>query len=79
LSASDLESRTRTWQHVMEIMATTKRGKTLERWQTAMKNPAYDSIRDRPLLNTHPQDLLCVLTNGTISTNVFLRRVHNLI
>ena len=77
LSATDPEIRTRTWQHVMDVMATMKHGSTLKRWHTAVKDEAFDSIRHVSLLETRPEHLLRVLTNGTVSTNVFLRRMHN--
>jgi hypothetical protein len=77
LSATDPEIRTRTWQVVMDIMTTTKQGSTLRRWQGAMKDAAFNSIRDLTLLETRPEHFLRVLTSGTVSTNVFLRRLHN--
>jgi integrase len=77
LSATDPEVRTRTWQQVMEIMATTRKGETLKRWNTAMKDSAFNRIRKISLLETKPEQLLQVLNAGTVSTNVFLRRMHN--
>lgn len=49
LSATDPEVRTRTWQHVMEMMALTKKGETFKRWNTAMKDPAFNVILNKPL------------------------------
>jgi integrase len=77
LAGSDPEMRTRTWQHVMEVMGSTKHGPTLERWKIAMKDSAFDLIRNRPLLETRAEQLIQVLKTGTVSTNVFLRRLHN--
>lgn len=77
LSAADPEMRSRTWGQVMAMMATTKSGGTLQRWQSAVKDAAFDLIRDLPLLETRPEHLLRVLKAGTVSTNVFLRRLHN--
>jgi integrase len=79
LSATDPEIRTRTWQHVMDIMATTKEGSTLKRWQGAIKDKAFNSIRCVTLLETCPEHFLLVLKSGTVSTNVFLRRLHNFV
>ena len=42
-----------------------------------LKDEAFDLIRDLPLLETRPEHLLKVMEVGTVSTNVFLRRVHN--
>jgi hypothetical protein len=77
LSATDPAVRTRTWQKVMDIMGDSKKGSTLVRWHSATKDGAFDSIRNVPLLETRPEHLLAVLKAGTVSTNVFLRRIHN--
>lgn len=67
----------RTWQHVMDQMAGTKSGPTLVRWQTAMRDTAFDSIRHRKLIETTAEHFLAALKAGSISTNMFLRRLHN--
>ena len=77
LSATDPEVGRRTWQVVMDEMAKTKRGATLHRHSTAMKAAAFDLIRDQPLLETQPIHFMRVLEDGTVSTNTFLRRLHN--
>ena len=73
----DPAATTRTWQYVLEELARTKCGSNGARWRTAIKDRAFDSIRSRPLLETTAEDFLKVLNKGTVSTNVFLRRVHN--
>ncbi len=77
LAATDVQITTRTWQHVMEEMTKHKSGSTLNRWLIAVKDKAFDSIRDRVLLETKADDLRRVLDSGTVATNVFLRRIHN--
>jgi hypothetical protein len=67
----------RTWQHVMEQMISTKTGSTRERWEYAVKDKAFDLIRNRKLIQTSSEHFLEVLKSGSISTNVYLRRVHN--
>ena len=67
----------RTWQHVMEQMISTKTGNTRERWEYAIKDKAFDLIRDRKLIETSAEHFLAVLKNGSVSTNVYLRRAHN--
>jgi integrase len=47
------------------------------RWQIAEKDRAYDSIRNKPVAETRPEDFRAVLRAGTVSTNVYLRRVQN--
>jgi integrase len=77
LSATDPEAAGRTWEFVMDEMTATKRGETHYRHVTAMKDAAFDLIRTLPLLDTRAEHLLKVLRVGTVSTNVFLRRLHN--
>jgi hypothetical protein len=68
---------TRTWQHVIEQITSAKKGATLQRWQTANKDRALDSLRNRKLIETKAEDFFAVLKAGTVSTNVYLRRLHN--
>ena len=77
LAATDPMVAKRTWQVPMEELAKTKRGATLERWQYVIKDKAFDLIRNLPILETQAEHFLKVLQAGTISTNVFLRRIHN--
>ena len=77
LAAGDPQIATRSWQFVMDEMGKLKRGATLERWERAMKDPAFDLIRSLPVVETRPEHFLKVLEGGKVSTNVFLRRLHN--
>ena len=77
LAATDPMVSKRTWQVPMDELARTKRGPTHLRWQRAIKDKAFDLIRDLPILETQAEHFLKVLHTGTVSTNVFLRRVHN--
>jgi integrase len=67
----------RTWQNVMDAMIPLKSGPTQAQWQAAMKDKAFDLIRNRRLIETKSEHFLQVLNAGTISTNMFLRRLHN--
>lgn len=77
LAASDSEVARRTWQDVMKWAVNTKKGVTRERWDRAMKDHAFDTLRDQQLLQTRAEHLLAALNQGTVATNVFLRRLHN--
>ena len=77
LAASDPLVATRTWQVPMDEMTKTKTGPTRRRHEVAMKDEAFDLIRHLPLLETHSKHFLKVLELGGVSTNVFLRRIHN--
>lgn len=50
---------------------------TRQRHQMAMKDNAFDLIRNLPILETHSAHFLKVLELGGVSTNVYLRRIHN--
>ncbi len=77
LSAADPEVTRRTWQRVMDEIIRTKTGENRGRWMVVAKSKKYDAIRARLLIETQAEHLLQVLQQGTVSTNVYLRRKHN--
>ena len=77
LRHSDPMVTTRTWQNVLDEIIGLKTGPTQARWKSAAKDKAFDLIRDRVLIETQAEHLLAVLRTGTVSTNAFLRKVHN--
>jgi integrase len=77
LAASDPQIAIRNWQFVMDEVVKLKKDQTQHRWQTAIKDKAFDNIRHLPLLETRPEHFLRVLEAGKVSTNVYLRRIHN--
>jgi len=77
ISASDPDLAKRTWADVMADIVKDKTGPTLHRWNTAVKDEAYDLIRPKVVIVTLADDLLAVLRVGTVSTNVYLRRLQN--
>ena len=77
LAGSDSGVATRTWQHAMDALAATKQGENQNRWHTAIKDKAFDGIRRRVLIETRAEELIEAVQHGTVSTNVFLRKLHN--
>lgn len=79
LNASDPKVRSRTWDDALEAAIESKEegSENRYRWETAAKDKALDDLRNKVILETTPQDLLTAMKVGTVSTNVFLRRVHN--
>ena len=77
LAASDPQIATRDWQFVMDELVKLKKDQTQHRWLTAIKDKAFEGIRHLPLLETRPEHFLRVLEAGKVSTNVYLRRIHN--
>jgi hypothetical protein len=61
----------------MDEIPKLKTGETQHRWLTAIKDTAFDSIRNLVVLETQAEHFLKVLENGSVSTNIYLRRVHN--
>lgn len=77
LQHADPALATRSWQNVMERLTSMKSGPTKERYEMAVQDEAFDSLRHRKLLETGSEQFLAVLQAGTVSTNVYLRRFHN--
>jgi hypothetical protein len=77
LQHSDPDYAKRTWQLVMDEMGRAKSGNTKKRWDVAMKDKAFDLIRDLALIKTQGEHFFEALHKGTVSTNVFLRRLQN--
>jgi integrase len=68
---------TRIWQVPMNEMTQTKTGSTRHRYEVAMKDKAFGLIRNLPILETQAAHFLKVLELGKVSTNVYLRLIHN--
>jgi hypothetical protein len=79
LAASDPAVAQRTWQMALDALVSTKTGATHARWRRAARDRAFDSIRPLRLFQTQAEDLLQVLHAGSVSTNVYLRRLHNFV
>ena len=77
LAGTDNGIATRTWQQAIESLASSKQGANQHRWHTAAKDKAFAPLMPRIIIETPGELLLKVLQTGTVSTNVFLRRLHN--
>lgn len=77
LAGSDSGINTRTWQHAMQALTATKQGANKERWERVAKDRALLLMLDQVIIHTQGEILLKVLRAGTVSTNVYLRRLHN--
>jgi integrase len=77
LNATDPKLATRTWQEVMENIVSKKTDETRRRWEVAIKDKNFDCIRKLSVAETRPEHFDRVLADGKVSTNVYLRRVHN--
>jgi hypothetical protein len=77
LPAGDPQIAVRNWQFAIEEMVKFKKGENQHRWQTAIRDRAFDLIRHLSVLERRPENFLRVLESGKVSTNVYLRRIHN--
>ncbi len=77
LNATDPKLATRTWQEVMENIVAKKTDETLRRWEVAIKDRNFDCIRNLRVAETRPEHFDRALADGKVSTNVYLRRIHN--
>jgi integrase len=80
LVAGDPAIGTRTWQTVMDTMLSSKvhhAPRTIERYESAFKEMPFESLRKLAIIETRPENLLRVLQCGTVSTNIFLHRMHS--
>jgi integrase len=77
LNATDPKLATRTWQEVMEHIVAKKKDETKHRWETAIKDVNFDCIRKLHVAETRPEHFDKALADGKVSTNVYLRRIHN--
>ena len=77
LVAHDPKMVTRTWQHVMNELATHGVLSTQETYVRHFRNKAFDSIRHRPLVQTTGEELLAVIhANGNCVAH-YVRGLHS--
>ncbi len=77
LNATDPKLATRTWQEVMEHIVARRKDETQHRWETAIRDRNFDCIRRLRVAETRPEHFDRALADGKVSTNVYLRRIHN--
>lgn len=77
LSAADPKLATRTWQEVMDLIVSQRHDSTKARWLVAIRDKAFDCIRNLKVAETRPEHFLEALDTGKVATNVYLRRIHN--
>ena len=77
LAGSDTGITTRTWADAILALTNSKKGSNKERWQRAYIDKAFAPLLPKVVIETRGETLLSVLHYGTVSTNVYLRRLHN--
>jgi hypothetical protein len=77
INGADPKLGTRTWQEAMEHIVEKKTDETRRRWDVAILDKNFNSIRNLPIAETRPEHFDKVLADGKVSSNVYLRRIHN--
>ena len=80
LAAGDPAMARRTWQEVIDAFIRSKaqqRESTQDRYDQAFREPIIARFASRKLLDTRPEDILQLLKDGTVSTNMYFRRIHS--
>jgi integrase len=77
LAGTDNGVATRTWQQALDSLASTKQGANQHRWHTVARDKALAPLLPRVIIESQGELLLKAMQAGTVSTNVFLRRLHN--
>ena len=77
LAGTDNGLTTRTWGQALDSLTSTKQGANQHRWRTVAKDKAFTPLLSKIIVETSGELLLKVMQSGTVSTNVFLRRLHN--
>jgi hypothetical protein len=75
LNGADPELATRTWQGVMQDIVAKEKDGTRYRWETAIRDKNFDRIRN--LAVCPPEHFDRAFADGKVSTNVYLRQIHN--
>ena len=78
LAAHDPKMAERTWQAVMDEMATHGIPSTQTRCARGFRSKAYDPIRNKPLVQTTGEDLLMIVHANGNCVGHYVRRLHNL-
>jgi len=77
LTASDPAWTQRTWQDVMNQIQLHGRDSSQHRYHRALQSAAFDSLREKKLIETTVEEFLAVVNDRRVSTAHFLKRVHN--
>ncbi|HOC57870.1 MAG TPA: hypothetical protein PKI20_19785 [Verrucomicrobiota bacterium] len=77
INATDPKLATRTWQEVMDHIVEKKTGGSRARWELAIRDKNFDCLRKLKVAETRAEHFDRALAGGRVSTNMFLRRIHN--
>lgn len=75
--ASDPHMPKRTWKEVVDFIIQQKTGVNRHRWTSVSKHKPLARLWKCRVVDSRADQLLTLVKNGTVSTNVYLRRLHN--
>jgi integrase len=75
--ATDPHMPKRTWKEVVDFIIDQKTGPNKHRWVSVSKDKSLVLLWKLHVVETRADQLLLMMSKGTVSTNVFLRRLHN--
>ena len=77
LAGTDNGLTTRTWSDALKSITESKSGPTRERWERVATDKALSDLWDLVIIETRAELLFGAIKAGIVSTNVYLRRIHN--
>jgi len=77
INGADPKLGTRPWQEVMENIVAKKTDEARRRWEIVIKDWNFDSIRCLAVAETWSKHFDRLLADWKVSSNVYLRRVHD--
>jgi integrase len=77
LAGSDNGVATRTWQNAIDSLIASKLSANQQRWKTVAKDKALAPMLPLVIIETKAEALMKAMEAGKVSTNVYLRRLHN--
>jgi integrase len=77
LAGTHRDLMTRTWRQAMDTIIELKQGANRERWLTFLHSKAIAELLPKVIVETDAGVLLRALQRGKVTTNVYLRRLHN--
>jgi integrase len=77
LAGADNGVAIRTWQNAIDSLIASKLAANQARWRTAAKDKALAPLLPLVIIETKAEALLKAMEAGKVSTNVYLRRLHN--
>jgi integrase len=77
MAVTDPHMPRRTWKEVIDFIIDQKEGPNRKRWVNVSKDKALAPLWKLRVVETRADQLLLMLSKGAVSTNVYLRRLHN--